>query len=94
MDLLTLDDIRTLMREDAEPCVSLYMQTHRVGTEMQKDPTRYRNLLREARTQLSARNVGGREMNELLEQLKQYRKNKKLPNQRATRLLLSSLKLS
>lgn len=66
MDLLTLDDIRKLTQEHGEPCVSLYMPTHRTGTQAQQDPIRYRNLLRDARGHLSARRPDDREADELL----------------------------
>ena len=67
MDLLTLDDIRKLTQEHREPCVSLYMPTHRTGAQAQQDPTRCRNLLREARGDLSAQGMGDREADKLLQ---------------------------
>ncbi len=67
MDVLTLDEIRKLTRDRGGPRVSLYMPTHRVGTETQQDPTRCRNLLREARRSLSDREVSSRQADELLQ---------------------------
>lgn len=57
MDLVTAEEIRQLTRDRSALSVSLFMPTHRAGPEIQKDPTRFRNLLREARNFLVARGV-------------------------------------
>lgn len=53
MDSLTRDDLKTLIETEGEWCVSILMPTVRTGTEVQQNPIRFRNLLREAENQLS-----------------------------------------
>jgi hypothetical protein len=55
------------MRKEQQWCVSIYMPTHRTGTETQQDPLRLRNLLGEAEKRLSARGVSTRAVQEMLE---------------------------
>jgi hypothetical protein len=52
MDFLSRDVLYPLIDERAEYCVSLYMPTHRSGPEIQQDPIRLKNLLREAEEQM------------------------------------------
>ena len=67
MDILTRAELRQLMMKQKQWCVSIYMSTHRTGTETQQDPIRLKNLLKEAENQLSARGVSTRDMQEMLE---------------------------
>jgi hypothetical protein len=66
MDLVTRDDLRTLVEMAGEPCVSIYLPTHRVGRETQQDPIRFKNLLEQARGQLRASGVDALAVRELL----------------------------
>lgn len=59
-------DLKTLMQMDEEPCVSIYMPVHRSGQEIQQDPIRMANLLREAEKKLMAMGVSASEVRELL----------------------------
>ena len=52
MDLLSKMDLKSLMLERDHLCVSLFMRAHRVGTDVQQDPIRFRNLLSEAEERL------------------------------------------
>ncbi len=52
MDVLNRADIGALMRERGNLCVSLYLPTHRAGVEVQQDPIRFKNLLRQAEERL------------------------------------------
>lgn len=52
MDLLSKMDLKSLMVEHDHTCVSLFMPAHRVGTDVQQDPIRFRNLLNEAEERL------------------------------------------
>ena len=54
MDLLTLDELKALVRRDVGPCVSIFMPTHRAGFETRQDQIRFRNMLREAEEGLRA----------------------------------------
>lgn len=47
-NILTKEQLRTLMETSAEPCVSIYMPTHVRGAEIQQDPIRLKNMLRQA----------------------------------------------
>lgn len=53
MHLLERNEIRSLIEQHGEYCVSLYMPTHRTGAEIQQDPIRLKNLLRVAEGQLA-----------------------------------------
>ena len=67
MDILTRVELEQLMRKEQQGCVSIYMPTHRTGTDAQQDPIRLKNLLREAEKQLSAQGIGRREVQNMLE---------------------------
>ena len=67
MDILTRAELEQLMRKEQQGCVSIYMPTHRTGTDAQQDPIRLKNLLREAEKQLSAQGIGRREVQNMLE---------------------------
>jgi hypothetical protein len=67
MDILTRAELEQLMRKEQQWCVSIYMPTHRTGTDAQQDPIRLKNLLREAEKQLSAQGIGRREVQNMLD---------------------------
>ena len=48
MKALKREDLKELISEQKGICVSLYMHTHRAGSETQQDPIRLKNLLKEA----------------------------------------------
>ena len=54
---LSRQQLHELMTVRAEVCVSVYLPTHRGGAEVQQDPIRLKNLLREAEEELAR---GGR----------------------------------
>lgn len=53
MDTLSRDELRTLMEERCDVCVSIYMPTHRTG-DVQQDPIRLKNLVNQAQEKLVA----------------------------------------
>ena len=53
MDSLTREDIKTLIETQGEWCVSLFMPTVRAGAEVQQNPIRFKNLLRQAEERLA-----------------------------------------
>lgn len=61
------DDLKTLMTQGADPCVSLFMPAHRAGPPIQQDPIRLKNLLREAERRLLERGLRARDVTALLE---------------------------
>ena len=67
MDILTRAELEQLMRKEQQWCVSIYMPTHRTGSEAQQDPVRLKNLLGEAEKRLSDHGVGRRDVQKMLE---------------------------
>jgi hypothetical protein len=67
MDVLTRTELEQLMRKDQQWCVSIYLPTHRTGTEAQQDPLRLRNQLMESEKQLSGKGVARRDVQKMLE---------------------------
>lgn len=53
MPLLPIDDLKELVDQTQEVCVSLYMPTYRAGAETQQNPIRFKNLIRQAESNLS-----------------------------------------
>jgi hypothetical protein len=54
LDRITGAELETLIGYESEPCVSVYMPTHRAGREVAQGPIRLKNLLTEARDHLIA----------------------------------------
>jgi hypothetical protein len=52
MDLLNRADVRALMAHRGKSCVSLFMPAHRAGADIQQDPIRLKNLLKQAEDRL------------------------------------------
>jgi len=66
MNLLSRDELQSLISEQGNTCVSLFMPTHRFTTDTQQDPTRLKNLLRDAEGQLQAKGLQLSEVDRLL----------------------------
>jgi Bacterial archaeo-eukaryotic release factor family 7 len=67
MNSLTNADLKGLIDEHADWCVSLYMPTHRSLPEARQDPIRLKNLLREAERTMESGGVGAAELKELMQ---------------------------
>ena len=67
MILLPVDELKILMLEQPDLCVSIYMPTHRSGPETQQDSIRLRNLLRQAEELLIERSLRTVDARRLLE---------------------------
>jgi hypothetical protein len=67
MNILSRDDLRTLMGKHKGLCVSIFMPTHRAGREIQQDPIRLKNLLGEAEEALTLSGLRTPDAQELLE---------------------------
>ena len=65
MDQISKSDLRNLLAHDGVPRLSLYMPTHRAGS--QEDPIRFKNLLDQAEERLSEYGLRGPEVQEFLE---------------------------
>jgi hypothetical protein len=66
MKLLSKEELRHLVETRDEPSVSIFMPTHRVGTEVQQDPIRLKNLLNEAEESLVVSGLRAPQAQELL----------------------------
>jgi len=66
MDLLTKDDLRTLIEKQKGRCISIFMPSRRAAPENQQNPIRFKNLLGEAERQLLASGLRRIEAEKLL----------------------------
>lgn len=62
-------EIKTLMEEYHDPCISLFQPIERVGPETQQNPVRLRNLIRDIENQLEQNPLFATKKAELLEPL-------------------------
>jgi len=67
MELLPREELERLIEGHEGPCVSIFLPTHRAGTETQQDPIRLKNLLGEAREGLLAKGLRSTEADRILE---------------------------
>ncbi len=67
MNILTREELKMLAGSFAPPCVSIVLPMHQAGADIQADPIRLRNLLRQAEERLKARGMREREIGDLLE---------------------------
>jgi Bacterial archaeo-eukaryotic release factor family 3 len=66
MDVLSRDDIELLVQSARSPCVSLYIPTHRSGSETRQDPIRLKNLIHQAEVRLGEVGVRRQDASEIL----------------------------
>jgi hypothetical protein len=52
MPLLSREELKTLVEKPQKHCVSIYLPTHTAGPEIQQDPIRFKNLMRQAEEHL------------------------------------------
>ncbi len=68
MNILSQSELKALMEQQSDPCISIFLPTHhKGGPEIQQDPIRFRNQLREAEYLLLARNIERTQVGALLE---------------------------
>ena len=67
MDILPREVLQTLLTREERPCVSIYMPTEHVQSEIQQNPTRFKNLVRDAKEQLVEGGMRATEAEDLLE---------------------------
>jgi hypothetical protein len=67
MNLLNTDELKALMERHEGPCASVFVPTHRRGPEIQQDPIRFKNLLKQAEQKLTQNGLRAPEAKELLE---------------------------
>lgn len=66
-EILPRPDLQMLLDHRAEWCVSIYMGTHRAGPEIEQDPIRLKNLLKEAEERLVELGMRRTKANDLLQ---------------------------
>jgi hypothetical protein len=59
MELLSKEVVKELLNMDTEPCLSLYMPTHRSHPENLQDPIRFKNLVRQMEKSLALKYSAG-----------------------------------
>jgi len=64
----SVDDLQALLSKHDPPCVSVYQHTHRAHPEMEQDPIRYRNLLKDVERMLKQK-YPARQTEQLMSQL-------------------------
>jgi hypothetical protein len=52
MPLFSIDELKTLVENPQNPCISLYMPMQKAGAETRQNPIRFKNLIREAEERL------------------------------------------
>ena len=66
IDIISTDDLRSLAAASGDYLVSIYLPTHRAGTDVKQDPIRFKNLLVQARAELDSLGVRGPDIERLL----------------------------
>jgi hypothetical protein len=66
MPILSHEEIKSVITESQGPAVSIFLPTHRSGLEIQQDPIRLKNLLKQAESQLITEGSRPAEARELL----------------------------
>ena len=72
MSLFPVDEIQYLITHHDQPCVSLYMPTHRSGRDIEQDPIRFKNLLKQAEAGLTEAGYRAPEARQMLEKPRQF----------------------
>ena len=67
--LISIDELFSLAADKSEACVSIYMPTHRLGTQTQQDPIRFKNLTREAEEKLIAKGWRSQDAKDLIQKV-------------------------
>jgi hypothetical protein len=66
MNLFAIDKLTTLATESSSTCISIYTPMERLGAETQQNPIRFKNLMREAQSQLLELGMSEQDANNLL----------------------------
>uniref|UniRef100_B8HTR9 Uncharacterized protein n=1 Tax=Cyanothece sp. (strain PCC 7425 / ATCC 29141) TaxID=395961 RepID=B8HTR9_CYAP4 len=67
MSFLSIDELGTLIEQSQPPCISIYLPTVRAGAEVQQNPIRFKNLIKQAEAQLEDYGLRHTEALELLQ---------------------------
>lgn len=66
MDIVSREELKTLMEERSDNCVSIFLPTHRAGAQIQQDAIRLKNLLRSCEEQLAERGMRSTDIKDML----------------------------
>jgi hypothetical protein len=66
MESLRIRDLRELVQHRQQPCISMYLPTHRAGHDTLEDPIRLKNAIGEARERLAEAGRSREEISRLL----------------------------
>lgn len=72
MNEFTREELQNLLEVQEEPCVSIFVPTHKTGSEAQQANIRLKNLLREAESKLSDLELKPQEIKKLLKPAQQF----------------------
>lgn len=75
MDLFTEDDLRDLVTMRSKFCVSLFMPTYKIGSEIQQNIPRFKNLIADAQERLISAGLRPTEAVAFLEPARRFLKN-------------------
>ncbi len=67
--LISIDNLFSLAADKSEACGSIYMPTHRLGTQTQQDPIRFKNLTREAEEKLITKGWRSQDAKDLIQRV-------------------------
>ena len=68
--MITRDTILSLIEQAGNPSISIYLPTHEKGEQVQQDPIRFKNLLKETEQKLKDHEVKQAKIDALLEEPK------------------------
>jgi hypothetical protein len=71
MPILNREELHSLVGKQSDHCISIYLPTHRAGTETRQDPIKLKYLLREAENRLIAQGLWATDARELLKPAQQ-----------------------
>jgi hypothetical protein len=70
MSLLSIEELKTLVEQPKGLCVSIYMPLYRHAAELQQNPIRFKNLMKEAEDRLVENGLSKKEALQLLQSAK------------------------
>lgn len=88
MNNLNQEELRMLLNQSGQWCLSIYLPTHRMGPEMRQDPIRLKNLLRTAEGHLMALGVEEEAARKTLRPLQELLANEQFWQQQSEGLAL------
>lgn len=70
--MITRETIIDLIEQAGNPSISIFLPTHVKGEEVQQDPIRFKNLLKQAESKLKDQKVGQTTIDQLLEEPRKW----------------------